>query len=85
MKITSVRVKKVNVENEKFLGVASVVIDQVFIVRDIKIINGSKGIFIAMPSQKMPDGSYQDVAHPLNSDCRKLFQDAILKEYDNCE
>jgi stage V sporulation protein G len=82
MRITSVKTKKLNdAANTRLIGVASAVIDNVFIVKDIKIIRGDDHLFISMPSQKMPDGSYSDVAHPLNKDCRKLFEDAILKEY----
>lgn len=84
MKITSIKVKKIEEDNSRLVGVATAVIDKVFIINDIKIIKGDDRLFLAMPSQKMPDGSYKDIAHPLNSDCRKLFEDAILKEYDNC-
>ena len=84
MKITSVKVKKIEEKNSRLAGVATAVIDKVFIVEDIKIIKGDERLFLAMPSQKMPDGSYKDIAHPLNADCRKLFEDAILTEYDNC-
>lgn len=84
MKITSVKVKKIEEKNSRLVGVATAVIDKVFIVEDIKIIKGDDRLFLAMPSQKMPDGSYKDIAHPLNADCRKLFEDAILTEYDNC-
>ena len=84
MKITSVKVKKKKEKNSRLVGVATAVIDKVFIVEDIKIIKGDERLFLAMPSQKMPDGSYKDIAHPLNADCRKLFEDAILTEYDNC-
>lgn len=84
MKITSVKVKKLNeAENTRLIAVASAVIDNVFIVKDIKIIRGDDHLFISMPSQKMPDGSFSDIAHPLNKDCRKLFEDAILKEFYN--
>lgn len=84
MKITSVKVKKINEsENTRLIAAASAVIDNVFIVKDIKIIRGDDHLFISMPSQKMPDGSYSDIAHPLNKDCRKLFEDAILKEFYN--
>lgn len=84
MKITSVKVKKLNeAENTRLIAVASVVIDNVFIVKDIKIIRGDDHLFLSMPSQKMPDGSFSDIAHPLNKDCRKLFEDAILKEFYN--
>ena len=84
MKITSVKVKKIEEKNSRLVGVATAVIDKVFIVEDIKIIKGDERLFLAMPSQKMPEGSYKDIAHPLNADCRKLFEDAILTEYDNC-
>lgn len=84
MKITSVKVKKIEEKNSRLVGVATAVIDKVFIIEDIKIIKGDEKLFLAMPSQKMPDGSYKDIAHPLNSDCRKLFEEAILTEYDNC-
>ena len=84
MKITSIKVKKIEEDNSRLVGVATAVIDKVFIINDIKIIKGDDRLFLAMPSQKMPDGSYKDIAHPLNADCRKLFEDAILKEYDKC-
>ena len=84
MRITSVKVKKIEEKNSRLVGVATAVIDKVFIIEDIKIIKGDEKLFLAMPSQKMPDGSYKDIAHPLNADCRKLFEDAILNEYDNC-
>lgn len=85
MKITSVKVKKLPEEaDSRLIGVATAVIDKVFIIKDIKIIKGDNGLFLAMPSQKMPDGSYNDICHPLNKDCRQLFEQAIFKEYDNC-
>ena len=84
MRITSVKVKKIEEKNSRLVGVATAVIDKVFIIEDIKIIKGDEKLFLAMPSQKMPDGPYKDIAHPLNADCRKLFEDAILTEYDNC-
>lgn len=83
MKITSVKVKKIEEENSRLVGVATAVIDKVFIINDIKIIKGDDKLFLAMPSAKMPDGSYKDIAHPLNPDCRKLFEDIILKEFEN--
>lgn len=83
MRITSVKVKKIEEKNSRLVGVATAVIDKVFMIEDIKIIKGDEKLFLAMPSQKMPDGSYKDIAHPLNADCRKLFEDAILSEYEN--
>lgn len=85
MKITSVKVKKIEEENSRLVGVATAVIDKVFIIEDIKIIKGDEKLFLAMPSQKMPDGSYKDIAHPLNADCRKLFENAILTEYEKAD
>lgn len=85
MRITSVKVKKIDEKNSRLVGVATAVIDKVFIIEDLKIIKGDDKLFIAMPSQKMPDGSYKDIAHPLNADCRKLFEDAILTEYENAD
>ena len=82
--ITSVKVKKINEENSRLVGAASVVVDKEFIIKDIKIIKGDDRLFLAMPSQKMPDGSYADIAHPLNVECRKKFEDIILAEYDKC-
>lgn len=84
MKLTSVKVKRIEAEeNSRLVGVATAVIDKEFIITDIKIIKGDERLFLAMPSQKMPDGSYKDVAHPLSTECRAKFEDAILKEYDN--
>ena len=83
MRITSVKVKKIEEKNSRLVGVVTAVIDKVFMIEDIKIIKGDEKLFLAMPSQKMPDGSYKDIAHPLNADCRKLFEDAILTEYEN--
>ena len=85
MKITSVKVKKIEEKNSRLVGVATAVIDKVFIIEDIKIIKGDEKLFLAMPSQKMPDGSYKDIAHPLNASSRKLFEDAVLNEYENME
>lgn len=79
MEITDV---KIYVRDEaKLKGYATMVIDNCFIVRDLKIIHGSKGLFIAMPSKKKQDGTYKDIAHPLNNETRKLIEDKILDAY----
>jgi stage V sporulation protein G len=84
MKITSVKVKRIEAEeNSRLVGVATAVLDKEFIVTDIKIIKGDNRLFLAMPSQKMPDGTYKDVAHPLNQESRTKFEETILKEYEN--
>ena len=64
-------------------GIASVVIDDCFDIKDIRIIEGEKGLFIAMPSRKYPNGEYRDVAHPINAETRAMFEDAIIEEYNN--
>lgn len=66
-------------------GIASVLIDDAFAVHDIRIIEGDKGLFIAMPSRKTPTGGYRDIAHPINPEIRKLFEDSILEEYNKIE
>lgn len=85
MQITSVNVKKYDKEESKMKGIASVLIDDCFVIRDIRIIEGTDGLFIAMPSRRKNDGEYQDVAHPINAETRKMFEDAIFEEYDKVE
>lgn len=81
MEITDVRVRKVTKEG-KMKAVVSVTFDQVFVVHDIKVIEGEKGLFIAMPSKKATDGEYRDIAHPINSQTRENLQNVILKAYE---
>ena len=81
MNITDVRVRKMTKEG-KMKAVVSITIDDVFVVHDIKVIDGEKGLFIAMPSRKSTDGEYRDIAHPINSDTRTKIQDLILSEYE---
>ncbi len=83
MKITSVKVRKIEKEGSRMKGIASVVIDDAFAVKDIRVIEGENGLFIAMPSRKYPNGEYRDVAHPINADTRTLFEKAIIEEYNN--
>lgn len=82
MNITDVRVRKVTKEG-KMKAVVSITIDDVFVVHDIKVIEGEKGLFIAMPSRKSVDGEYRDVAHPINSNTRDSIQNMILAAYEN--
>ena len=63
-------------------AVVSITIDEVFVIHDIKVIEGEKGVFIAMPSRKTNEGEYKDIAHPINSDTRNMIQDIILKKYE---
>ena len=81
MNITDVRVRKVAKEG-KMKAVVSITIDDEFVVHDIKVIEGEKGLFIAMPSRKATDGEYRDIAHPINSAIRDRIQRIILDKYD---
>lgn len=81
MQITDIRTRVVSKES-KMKAVVSVTFDDSFVVHDIKVIEGEKGLFIAMPSKKTPDGEYRDVAHPINGETRAVLQDAILSEYE---
>ena len=84
MQITDVRVRKVDKEG-KMKAVVSITIDDEFVVHDIKVIEGDKGLFIAMPSRKSSDGEYRDIAHPINSDTRQKIQQLILEKYEEAE
>ena len=83
MQITDVRIRKVDKEG-KMKAVVSITIDDEFVVHDIKVIDGEKGLFIAMPSRKASDGEYRDIAHPINSGTREQIQNLILKKYEDC-
>jgi len=81
MKITDVRIRKIQKEG-KMRAMASITIDEVFVIHDIKIIEGEKGMFMAMPSRKSKEGEYKDIAHPINSETRRELQDIVLKAYE---
>ncbi len=81
MKISDVRIRLVNKDDNKLKAVASITIDECFVVHDIKIIEATDGAFIAMPSRKTNDGDYKDIAHPLNTETRELLKNAILTAY----
>lgn len=81
MEITDVRVRKIAKEG-KMKAIVSITLDDEFVVHDIKVIEGEKGLFIAMPSKKASDGEYRDIAHPINSDTRDRIQSAILTSYE---
>lgn len=85
MEITSVTVRRIEKEGSRMKGIASVLLDDSFAVHDIRIIDGDNGLFIAMPSRKTATGDYRDIAHPINPDVRKKFQDAIIEAYNNAE
>ena len=81
MNITDVRIRQVAKEG-KMKAVVSITFDNAFVVHDIKIIEGEKGLFIAMPSRKAADGEYRDIAHPINSETRDIVQNAVLQKYE---
>lgn len=81
MNITDVRVRKIN-DDGRMKAVVSITFDDEFVVHDIKIIEGQNGLFIAMPSRRMSDGDFRDIAHPLLSETRNRIKDAIFVEYE---
>lgn len=83
MEVTNVRVFPV--EEDKLKAFVTITFDNCFIVRDLKIINGNKGLFVAMPSKKKKDGTFGEVAHPLNAETRAKIEEAVLSEYDQMQ
>jgi stage V sporulation protein G len=81
MDVTEVRIFLVNNE-ERLKAYATITIDNVFLIRDLRIINGTTGLFVAMPSRKIKDGTYKDIAHPLNSETRQMIETKVLSEYE---
>ena len=81
MQITDVRIRQIEIEG-KMKAVVSITIDEEFVIHDIKIIEGEKGMFIAMPSRKTAEGEYKDIAHPIKSSTRELIQNLILQKYN---
>lgn len=82
MRITDVRVRIVKKEDSKLKAVASITIDDCFVIHDIKVIEGSEGNFIAMPSRKTADGEYKDIAHPINTETREELIKTILAAFE---
>ena len=85
MNITDVRIRLVSKADSKLKAFASFTIDGAFVVHDIKIIEGSNGNFIAMPSRQTPDGEYKDIVHPLNTETREKIRDLVLKAFDEAK
>ena len=81
MQITDVRVRKITKEG-KMKAIVSITLDDEFVVHDIKVIQGEKGLFIAMPSKKATDGEYRDIAHPINSTTREAIQSIVIERYE---
>ena len=82
MNISEVRVRLVKKDEGKLKAVASVTIDDCFVVHDVKILEGTDDFFIAMPSKKTPDGEYKDIVHPLNTETREMLKKAVLDEFE---
>ena len=81
MEITDVRVRKVALDG-KMRAIVSITLDNEFVVHDIKVIEGEKGVFVALPSRKSATGAYRDIAHPINSETRDYVQKIILEKYE---
>ena len=89
MQVTDVRVRKVTSQNRMkaiaLKAIASITIDDVFVIHDIKVIESDKGLFIAMPSRKTPNGEFKDIAHPINTETREMLQNMIIEKYNEAE
>jgi stage V sporulation protein G len=81
VKVTDVRVRLVT-SDSRLRGIVTVTFDDSFVVHDIRVIEGENGIFVAMPSKKMPNGGFRDIAHPIHQEMRKAVEDAIIKAYE---
>jgi stage V sporulation protein G len=79
--VTDVRIRKLNKEG-RMKAIVSITLNDNFVVHDVRVIEGNNGLFVAMPSKRMPDGEYKDVAHPINSTTRQVIQEAVLSAYD---
>jgi stage V sporulation protein G len=84
MQITDVRLRRV-ITDGRMKAIASITIDNEFVVHDIRVIDGNNGMFVAMPSKRTPDGEFRDIAHPISSSTRQKIQDAVLEEYARSE
>ena len=81
MNITDVRIRKINMDG-RMKAIVSVTFDDAFVVHDVKVVEGQNGLFVAMPSRKMPDGEFRDIAHPISSSAREVIQSAVFKAYE---
>ena len=82
LNISDIRVRLVNKEDSKLKAVASITIDDCFVVHDIKVVQGAESLFISMPSKKTADGQHKDIAHPINTETREAIKDAVLEAYN---
>jgi stage V sporulation protein G len=79
MEVTKVTLRPVSMN--KVCAIASVVLDDQFVIHDLRVVNGEKGLFVAMPSRKLPNGDFRDICHPINADARQRMQDAVLAQF----
>jgi stage V sporulation protein G len=79
MEVTKVTLRAVAMN--KVCAIASIVLDDAFVVHDLRVVNGEKGLFVAMPSRKLPNGDFRDICHPINADARQALQDAVLAQF----
>ena len=85
MKVTSVKVKKIEKENSRMKGIAEILLDDMIAIHDNRIISGDNGLFVAMPSRKTPTGDYRDIVHPISQEARDIIEKAIVEEYNKAE
>jgi len=83
LKISDIRIRLVDKAESKLKAVASITIDECFVVHDIKVIEGKEGYFISMPSKKTPEGEYKDIVHPINTETREYISNEIINAYKN--
>ncbi len=81
MNVTDVRVRKILTDG-KMKAIVSVTLNDMFVIHDVKVVEGQKGLFVAMPSRKTPDGEFRDIAHPINTSAREIIQSAVLDAYE---
>lgn len=85
MKITDVRLRKVNNQDTRMKALVSVTFDEEFVVHDLRVIDGNNGLFVAMPSKRTPDGEFRDIAHPINTEMRQHVQEEVMRVYEETE
>ncbi|MDD4816154.1 MAG: septation regulator SpoVG [Clostridia bacterium] len=85
MNISDIRIRLVKKDDSKLKAVASMTIDECFVVHDIKVVQGTESLFVSMPSRKTPDGEFKDIVHPINTPTRDKISAAILKAYEEAE
>ncbi|MBT9172243.1 MAG: putative septation protein SpoVG [Syntrophomonadaceae bacterium] len=82
MRVTDVRIRKINSEG-KMKAIVSITLEEQFVIHDVRVIEGNNGLFVAMPSKRTPEGEFKDIAHPITSQMRELIQSAVLMAYSS--